>query len=270
MVRAMLLVFCLCVNVFAQSLEEKAGSFVSRSKFDSSSNLISYLFENEARYYKRDGGIDAIAVLKTLKDNALLDLSYKEPQDLELEFITRQNPVVFMRLITETLNSMGYNFFLTKNIKKTPEEFIWRISLSTQNVPSPILLDENLRERGCEITDVNRNVNLWSYTINSNNAKIDTIEVRKNGETELKKPFTPYLIGLSQDINMIVIRAHPADHWFPKVNFYDKNLRTLSVTDLDKRQHVLRLEAPQGATYVKIDDRYSLDNIKRGLSVTLE
>jgi hypothetical protein len=268
LVKTVILSLIICASICAQSVSEKANEFISKSKLNASKNLISFLFANTSKYYGENGEIDAILILKTLKDNGILELSFKEPQELELVFITKQNPLVFMRVISESLNSMGYNLFLTKKISKSIDEFVWHISLSTQNVPNPLLLNSNLKARGCEILDIKKDDNTWSYTIDSQKAKIDTIKVELNKKVALRKPFAPYILELNDNTKTIVLEASPSDYWHPRINFYDENLYLIRTVELDKRETAIKLKVPQNSVYVKIDDKFTLENIKRGLTVT--
>ncbi|MDR1554933.1 MAG: hypothetical protein LBS39_02780 [Campylobacteraceae bacterium] len=270
MVRAAILTLIICVGVYAQGVNEKANEFISKSKLNTSKNLISFLFANTNKYYNENGEINIMLVLKTLKENGLLELFSKEPQELELVFATKQNPLIFIRAISESLNSMGYNLFLTKKVSKSIDEFVWHISLSTHNVPDPLLLNENLKLHGCEILDITKNGNVWSYTIDSQNAKIDTIKIESNKKVALKKPFSPYLLELNDDTKTIILEANPSDHWYPKINFYNESLYLIHVIELDKRETAIKLKVPQSSVYMKVDDKFTLENIKRGLTVTFE
>ncbi|MDR2342755.1 MAG: hypothetical protein LBD84_06935 [Campylobacteraceae bacterium] len=270
MVRVIALILFICMEMYGQNVGEKASEFISQSKLNTSKNLISFLFANADKYYNENGKIDTISVLKTLKDNGLLELSFKEPQDLELVFITKQNPLIFMKTVSESLNSIGYNLFLTKKISKSVDEFVWHISLSTHNVPNPLLLNDKLKLHGCEILDIARDDNIWIYTVDSQNAKLDTIKIAFNKRTTLKKPFAPYLLELNNNAKTITLEANPSDYWYPKINFYNENLYLLHTIELDKRETAVKIKIPQNSAYIKIDDRFTLENIKRGLSVTFE
>ncbi|MDR1285532.1 MAG: hypothetical protein LBJ88_04945 [Campylobacteraceae bacterium] len=270
MVKSIILTLIICVGLCAQSVNEKANEFISKSKLSTSKNLISFLFANASKYYDKDGEIDVILILETLRDNGLLGLSFKEPQELELIFITKQNPLIFMRVISESLNSMGYNLFLTKKVSKSIDEFVWHISLSTQNVPNPLLLGDNLKAHGCEVLDIKKEDNTWSYIVDSENAKIDTIKVEPNKKIALKKPFAPYILELNDNTKTITLEANPSDYWHPNINFYDENLHLIHTIKLDKREMAIKLKVPQNSVYVKVDDKFTLENIKRGLTVTFE
>jgi hypothetical protein len=270
LVRAVILALIACVGIYAQSVNEKANEFISTSKINTSKNLISFLFADASKYYDENGDINVISVLKTLKDNGLLELSFKEPQELELVFVTKHNPLIFMKAVSESLNSIGYNLFLTKKVSKSIDEFVWHISLSTHNIPNPLLLDSKLKAHGCKVLDITKDKNVWSYTIDSQNAKIDTIKIESNKKTALKKPFAPYLLELNYDTKIVVVEANPSDYWYPKVSFYDENLHLIHAVELNKRETAIKLKVPQKSVYVKIDDKFTLENIKRGLTVTFE
>jgi hypothetical protein len=255
--------------LFGSGLTDKVNSFAN-TKAASSKNLISFLFQNEDKYIDKNGNIDSILVLKTLKDNSLLELYFKEPQELEMTFITQQNPLLFVRVITESLNSMGYNFFITKKAVKTPEEFIWSISLSTQNVPSPLLLNDNFKAHGCTILDIGKEENNWIYKIDSRNAKIDTIPLNAKVRTALKKPLTPYILSINSGMDTMTFWAHVSDHWYPKISFYTENLQLIKTLEQDKTTQSIKIKPPKGSAYIKIEDKYTLENIKRGLSVLIE
>jgi hypothetical protein len=256
-------------SLLGSDIMDKANSFANL-KSASSKNLVQFLFQNEDKYLDKEGNIDSILVLKTLKDNSLLELYSKEPQEIEMTFITQQNPLLFVRVITESLNSMGYNFFITKKAAKMPEEFLWSISLSTQNIPNPIVLNENLKAHGCKILDIAKEDNNWIYKINSHDAKIDTIPLGAKVKTSLKKPLVPYMLSVGSNMNTITLWAHVSDHWYPKISFYTQNLQLIKTLEQDKITQNIKIKPPKGSAYIKIEDKYTLENIKRGLSVLVE
>ncbi|MDR1614131.1 MAG: hypothetical protein LBS26_01025 [Campylobacteraceae bacterium] len=266
MVKHLFLITICAAVLLANVVTDKAESFVNTA---SSKKLITFLFQNEDKYIDKNGEIDSILVLKTLKDNSLLELYSKEPQEIEMTFITKQNPLLFVRVITESLNSMGYNFFITKKAVKTSEEFSWSISLSTQNIPSPLLLNDNLKAHGCTILDIEKKSNNWIYKIDSRSAKIDTIPISAKVKTNLKKPLVPYIIA-ANNIDTITFWAHVSDHWYPKISFFTQNLQLIKTVEQDKRAQSVKLKLPKGSAYIKVEDKYTLENIKRGLSVLIE
>jgi hypothetical protein len=259
-----------CVGtLFANVALDKANKFANVN-VASSKNLIAFLFQNEGKYLDKDGNINSILILKTLKDNSLLELYSKEPKEVELTFTAKQNPLLFIRVITESLNSMGYNFFITKKALKTSEKFIWTISLSTQNVPSPLLLNDNLKAHNAAILDIEKRGDNWNYEIDASNAKIDTVPIAAKIRTSLRKPLVPYMIAINTNVDTITFWAHASDYWSPKISFYTQNLQLINTVEEDKRMQTMRLKPPKTAAYMKVEDKYTLENIKRGLSVLIE
>jgi hypothetical protein len=256
-------------TLFANAALDKATSFANVN-VASSKNLIAFLFQNEEKYLSKEGGINSILILKTLKDNSLLELYSKEPKDFELTFISKQNPLLLIRVITESLNSMGYNFFITKKAVKTEEEFVWTISLSTQSIPSPLLLNDNLKAHDTVILDIEKEGDNWIYNINTDNAKIDTIPINAKTRASLKKPLTPYMIAINNSMNTVTFWAHVSDYWHPRISFYTQNLQLIKTIEEDKKTQNIKLKPPKTAAYMKVEDKYTLENIKRGLSVLIE
>jgi hypothetical protein len=251
------------------ALTDKVNNFAN-AKTVSSKNLIAFLFQNEDKYIDKNGNIDSILILKTLKDNSLLELYSKEPKEVELTFAAKQNPLLFIRVITESLNSMGYNFFITKKALKTSEKFIWTISLSTQNVPSPLLLNDNLKAHNAAILDIEKRGDNWNYEIDASNAKIDTVPIAVKTRTSLRKPLVPYMIAININVDTITFWAHASDYWSPKISFYTQNLQLIKMIEEDKKTQTIKLKPPKTAAYMKVEDKYTLENIKRGLSVLIE
>lgn len=249
-------------------LEATIVSFMDNKTYQESKNLVQFLFLEKSNYYTSSGKINKLAILETLKTNGLIELFSKKPEEIELIFSTKDNPLVFMRIISQSLNSMGYSFFLTKRVYKTPVEFIWHISIQTQNIPNPIDLNENLKLNSSFIEDIAKDGNIWSYEINSENAVINSQIIPKKIQVELKKPMNPYWIRVD-GASSISFKSHLADFWFPKASFFDKNLKLIERIEIDSRKKSLKLAVPKNAFYIKVEDLYLLENIKRGLSVTL-
>ena len=75
---------------------------------------------------------------------------------------------------------------------------------------------------------------------------------------------------LYEVITSIKIISKWSNQWFPQVVFYDKHLSILNIIKENSKKSSLQLEIPEGTTYIKIDDLYTLANISRGLSVIIK
>ena len=269
MVKYIVLILLVSVSVFA-NLQEKIENFISSQEYSKEENLLKVLFKNSDSFYRvSDGNVDSLKVIKVLEDNGLFKLFYKKPITLKVKFITKKNPLIFMKVIKGSLESIGYNYFLTTRATKKENEFIWIINLKTKHLINPLLFSDELVKRGCEIEDIEKkDDNLWVYKINSDGARLNAKKIDLDTNVKLKKPIEPYLI-YSNDAVKIKIRTSFSDHWYPSVVFLDSALHVISQTKIDNRTYVLKLDVPQDSKYIRIGDIYTLDNIKHGLSIYL-
>ena len=266
-----LVVLFIFVTTFLQAtiLEDKIESFIGEKVYKTQKNLIRILFKDESSFLKVDSSVDDIKVLQKLKDNGILKLFYKDPQELNLSFITKNNSLVFMRVINEALSSMGYNYFLTKRALKNSDKFLWEIIISTEHIVDPLIFSDRLIARGCYIENVDRSSqNDWAYKINSDNIRIESKRVEANKTVKLKKPIKPYWIDV-KDMKSISFVSKIADKWHPSIVFYNDKLHIVKDFQKDKVTNRLKIKVPSEAQYVKVSDIYTLDNIKRGISIYL-
>lgn len=253
----------------AIQLDDKIASFIGEKEYKVQKNLIRILFKNEQQFLYNNGKIDDIKVLGKLKESGLLKLFYTTPQKLNLSFSTKDNALIFMRVINEILSSMGYNYFLTKRALKNTNGFIWDIIISTEHIVDPIIFSSKLKSSGCFLESVDRvSENEWKYKINTQSIKIEARKIEANTTVKLKKPIKPYWIDV-EGIKTISFVSKIADKWHPNIVFFDEKLNIVRDYRKDEVFNKLKLRVPVDAKYVKIADMYTLDNIKRGISIYL-
>ena len=269
MVRIAFLLFFALVVAQATPLDEKIESFIGEKEYKVQKNLIRILFKNESQFLYGNSKVNDMKVLEQLKKSGLLKLFYKNPQELNLSFFTKENSLIFMRVINETLSSMGYNYFLTKRALKNEDGFLWDIIISTEHIVDPIIFSNKLKSRDCFLESVDRvSENEWKYIVNTQSIKIEAIKIEANTTVKFKKPIKPYWIDV-ESMESISFASKIADKWHPKIVFFDEKLHIIRDYQNDKVANRLKLKIPIDAKYVKIADMYTLDNIKRGMSIYL-
>lgn len=267
MVRIFVFLSLFCIFLNAVTLEEKIESFVGNKNYNIQKNLINIIFKNKSAFLKDDGLVDDIKVLSELKKNGLLKLFYSEPRDLYLSFFSKEDSIIFMRVINESLSLMGYNYFLTKKAIKNQDGFLWQIVVSTEHVVDPLILAKRLENRGCFFKNIEKlSENEWRYEIDTNNIRVDSLHVEEDTTVTLKKAIRPYWIDV-YGMKSISIRTKIADRWHPSVVFFDEKLNVVKSYKKDSVVKNIKLKVPENAKYVKINDIYTLDNIKRGILV---
>ncbi len=252
------------------NLQDKIENFISLKNYTKQESLIKVLFRDSDSFYRQsDGNVDSLKVIKVLEDNGLFELFYKNPISLKIKFVTHKNPLIFMKIIKESLKAIGYNYFLTQRATKKENEFIWTINLKTKHLIDPIAFSKELQKRGCLVEDIEKeNNDLWTYQINSDHAKLIAKNIDLDTTIKLLKPIEPYLI-YTNSAKSIKIRTSFSDHWYPYIVFLDSALHVISKTKIDERKYTVKLDIPLNCAYIRIDDMYTLDNIKHGLSIFL-
>lgn len=253
----------------AANLDKKIESYLGKNDFFVQKNLVDIIFANESIYLNDDNSTNDIAILTQLKKSGLLKLFYSKPVEMKISFQTNGNSLIFMRVINESLEAMGYSYFLTQSVSNESEKFVWEINLETEHVLDPVLLENELNLRGCKITSVTKEKdNRWTYQIDSSSIRISALKFETNATIKLQKPIRAYWLDV-EEASKISIHSKLADRWYPSIVFYDKSLHVISYYTRQDVVNFVKLDIPVGAKYLKIDDVYTLDNIKRGLSLYL-
>jgi hypothetical protein len=247
-------------------LQEKIKALIGQNSYARHIKFIKIIFSNEENYYINDR-VDVAKVIQTLKDNGLLDLFFKKPQEMHLTFQSSGYPLFFVKIMSDTLQSMGYYRFITDRVKQDESGFFWTIRLTSEYAIDPVLLKDALQKRGCDIVDIDRNSQInWSYHIDMKEAYLMLKELEPYQERVLKKSLYEHWINV-KSANSLTIWSLKGNNWYPYVSIYDKELHLLKVYKRDRKTKKIKLELPEDTAYVKIADLYSLKNIKEGLRI---
>ncbi len=244
---------------------------MGQNAYQTQRNLVRILFSNTSSFMDQESQQpNAIKILETLKENGLLKLFYPETKSITLTFSAKEHPLLFMRVINESLQSMGYSYYLTRTIREDVDGIRWTIGISTQHLVDPVILSRQIESRGAKVQNVTREGEWeWHYQINTHDAKPKVEPYALNTTISLGKPIQPYWVNVSKASKMR-LRAHMADRWFPSIVFFDSTLKIIEEIRYEESRAVLHVSIPENAIYAKIADRFTLDNIKRGLSLYLE
>jgi hypothetical protein len=258
------------LSLQADLLEDKIKVIIGEKEFTTHQNLINYIFKNRSNYQYGES-LNYISVLKKLNEKGLLKLGFAKPKDILIEFQTNSNPLKSLKILKDTLKSLGYYYYFTKSTQYNGQNsLIWNIKLKTEAAIDPLVLSNELLKKDCRIMDIQREGDKWTYVINTDFAVLkDAVYVTTNERVVLKKPLKPYFIRIDE-AKQVYIVSRILNKWFPNVVFYDKHLNILNVTNKNKVYRNIKLAIPEGTKYIKISDLYTLINIKRGLSVVIK
>lgn len=269
MIKKLILIITLCINSFA-GINESVLNMIGNSDYNTHRNLINHLFKDSKNFYK-NGLIDYTKVTQELQNNGILKLDLGSTQDIEVTFNFNSNPKKSMKNLSDILRVIGYQNFITQGEAVVNNQLKWTIKLKTAAAINPLRLSQELQGVNCNIVDIRREGNYkWSYSIDSSNSTIYKAEDLTNvNQLSLKKPLKPYIIQVG-NISSITINSNAGNSWYPNVIFYDNDFKIIEVVEKESLHKSLKLDVPNNTKYIKIDDFYSLANLKRGLNITKE
>lgn len=246
-------------------LIKKIQNLINPATFAKDRAYIDTIFSQKKDFYADDGRVDTIKVIKTLKDNGILNLFFKKPRDINISFKTQGAPLFFIKIMGDSLQNIGYYKYVTKESKFNDSEFVWKINLTSEYAADPIILSQELKKNNCKIVDVIRDGETdWTYVVDIKNAKLDVSELEDGVEFKLKRSLYAYWLDVS-NIDKIEVSSSARNDWYPHIAYYDKSLKLLKVMKIDAKKTNITLEMKEDTRYIKISDIYTLKNIKDDL-----
>jgi len=272
MVKFLFLLFFYITLVFSQQLSaedllsSKIQSFISVNKYRENKAFINVIFEPKSAFYK-NGRVDALKVVSTLKENGLLNLYFKKPQEFQLNFKTSGSPIFFVKIMSDTLRNIGYYRYVTTASNLDASEFTWSIALKSEYITDPLILNDELHKSNCKIVDIQRNTpKEWTYVIDMSRAKLQVPLLMPGKKLKLKHSLYAQWLNVSH-ISKLNINSSQRNSWHPYIAYYDSSLHLIKIIKKDKVHHFLSLKIPKNATYIKISDLYTLKNVHDALKL---
>lgn len=269
MIKKLILIIT-CTVALSANINTPIKDILGPSAFNKHKNLINYIFKGSSSYYN-NGQVNYIALTSKLQSNGLLKLKYGSTKYINVSFKISDTPKKSLLILKSALKSLGYYYYLVQDAKYDRNNYIWNIKLKTEAAINPLRLAKALAKNNCKVSYIKREgVYNWKYSINSDNSKIYKAKnLTTNNQLSLKKPLKPYILKIS-NANSLKITSNSGNRWHPDVVFYDNDLNIIENFKDDSLHQTLRVDVPNNTTYIKINDLYSLANLKRGISVTKE
>jgi len=271
-----LLVFLLLVNVGFSAdnsldskdlLSQKIQNLLGKKAYNKKQNFINIIFEPKSAFYINDR-VDVIKVTETLKENGLLKLFFNKPQEVKLNFKTSGAPLLFLKLMGDSLRDIGYYRYVTRASSLNASEFTWNIVLTSEYATDPIVLQTQLKKSACYITDIERvSMSEWTYSVDIGNAYLPLEKLDTKVKVRLKHSLYAHWLDCSK-VQKVTINSSNRNSWYPYIAYYDLSLHLLKVQKVDEKRNLMTLEIPTRAKYLKISDMYTMKNVKDFLLVS--
>ncbi len=243
------------------NLTTKIKSFLDTEVYEQNKAFVDVVFDPESDFYQNER-VDVVKVVETLKENGLLNLFFKTPREIQLNFKTSGSPLFFVKLMGDALRNIGYYRYVTTASNLNSSEFTWSIKLTSEYATDPLVLQTELNKSGSNIIDIDRSsATEWTYVVDMGSSFLNLVELENKQEIKLKRSLYAHWLNVSK-IQKLKIVSSRRNNWYPYIAYYDSSLHLLKVIKEDERYSSMKLEIPKQAKYIKISDLYSLKNVK--------
>lgn len=265
-----LILLIACAVLLNANLNTKIKNIIGPSAYNTHKNLINLSFANKSSVYT-NGQVDYVKLTSKLQANGLLKLRYKSPRYINVNFYINGNSTKTIKNLKDILKSMGHYYYFTQESKTNDSKSVWSIKLKTAAAINPLGLSKRLSMTNSKVTNIRKEGTYnWSYSINSRYSSVyKAHDLNSTNTLNLKKSLRPYMIKVS-NANGVNIQSKPGNSWHPSIVFYNNDLEVIDIYKDESLQKNLRVEVPLETKYIKIDDLYSLSNMKRGITITKE
>ncbi len=251
----------------AQILHTKVENIIGTQNYQLHKGLITHLLRNEALFF--DGqNVKYLHLFQTLQKNGLLDLRLQMLGDINLQFKVINNKKKGYKILSDTLETLGYKYFFTKVLENKEDHLLWDLSFKAEYSIDPVIFIKELQNHGVKVIDVQKlDHQRWYFSIDFTEAYLQkSVAIDTNEKVYFRKLLKPLLLN-TPNINSLEIHSHNLNRWHPKITFFDKELELLDEVVYEKYQKRVSLKAPENTAYVKVTDQFNLINIKRGLTI---
>ena len=262
--------FTLGISLNADILNDKIKNLISEQYYLKHENLINSLTSHKNRFYN-DKDIKYSNLLSMLNEYGFLKLRFNKPQNVDITFEVQNNPMLGMKIIQDAMQNLGYSYYFTKELIINNNTMTWKITFKSEYILDPFMFDKELKKSETSINDISKlNDTSWRYNINISNSSIaKKIKILNNEKVKLSKPLSAYMLKID-DAKEIKVISRKLNHWYPNVAYFDKDLNLLGMVKKNRVYSGVKMKIPLNTQYIKIDDAFTLQNIKRGLTVIVK
>lgn len=268
MVRKIFFLLVLVGGLFGSEIEDYIRNFIGEQAYYTNQNFVKRLFKDKEKFI-HEGKVDDFSILKTLKDNGLLELVFSEPSELQITIKARSKPIFLTRVMNSTLSSIGYSYFTISKAKYEQGEIELTFSLVTEHILDPVIFLNELKKRGIVPLRVKRDSLLhWEYDLEIQNwVVLSAMPLSKQERFDVKKISGEYWFDVQTPGVLYVKKKNPRIGWFPRIVLYDKNLQILEIITQNSFASESEIVLNEKTAFVMVTDLNNPARLKYGLSV---
>lgn len=269
MVKKLFLLLALVVGLWGDGVDEAIENFIGKNSFYTNQNFINRLFKDKQKFYTQEHNLDYYLILKTLKDNGLLELVFKQPSEVRLTFKAKTKPILLTRTINTTLSSLGYSYFTVSKAKYSQEQSDMTFLLVTEHIVDPVLMINELKKQGLALKNLQRiNRYEWIYELEMQDWMIaNATTLSASTRLELKNISGEYWFSTKNAGVLQISKKNNRIGWFPRIVLYDKNLQILEIITQESFAKNVDVNITDKTAFVMVTDLNSPARLKYGITI---
>jgi len=266
----LIVLFTFSISLNADILSDKIKNLISENVYLKHQNLINNLTVDKNKFYNTEG-IRYSNLLNMLNEYGFLKLRFNNPLNVDITFEVQNNPMLAMKTIKDAMQNLGYSYYFTKELMINENAMSWKITFKSEYTLDPFIFDQELKKSETRINDIEKlSDTSWRYSLDISNSSIaQKINISKNEKVKLSKPLNAYMLKVD-DAKEIKVISKNLNHWYPDITYFDRDLNLLGMVKKSRVYKGVKMKIPKNTRYIKIDDAYTLQNIKRGLTVIVK
>ncbi len=269
MVKHLFLLVSFVSCIYSATVTSAIKDVLGSREFNSKKKFIEIIFKDKDSY-KDEDSLNYPKILQKLRDEGLLKLS-NVSSPLRVAFTTNsENNQIFIKVVKDTLFSLGFSNINTIKAVKRGKKFIWVVSLGNNYMLDPLLFAKAMKEKNISIKGLKRySLTNWNYVLDVKDAVIIPKKLEYNDIIKLQKSLRAYWLNI-EGAKKVQIQSSLNNSWHPYVVLYNKDLKIISTVKKNRKTSKLDINIPSDAMYLKIDDLYTIKNIRDGLDILIQ
>lgn len=269
MVKKLLSLLLLSLTLWADGVDESIENFIGKESFYTNQNFINRLFKDKQKFYTSEHNLDYYAILKTLKDNGLLELVFKQPSEVRIRFKAKTKPIFLTRSINSTLSSLGYSYFTVSKALYAQGQSDLTFLLVTEHIVDPVVMLNELKKRGLNaVSIVRENTYDWVYELSVQDwVMINAITLEATPRLELKNISGEYWFAVKNAGSLKITKKNSRIGWYPRIVLFDKNLQILEIITQESMAKSAEVTLSNDTAFVMVTDLNNPARLKYGITI---
>ena len=262
MIRA-IWILLVSMALFGATLEEEIISIIGPEKFQRNQAVLNAVFLDRNRYL-RNGMVDVVKVVQVLDRIGLIQKDFPTRQRHAIVFKAYSHPYLFFKVAFDALKAADLFEYEIVKIEKNEQEYLLHIAYTSSRLADPVAIARYFAKSDMGVVHIQKRQNSWEYTIDADSGALLAPKViRKLKIAPIRKAVWIRV----ENIEKLMIFSALGNRWFPKIFIYDRWLRPVDVVQKEHKSVQFGLKLPKESYYIKISDKFTLKNIKNGLTI---